>query len=92
MWEKCRIAAKLVNLFLFLIIIRVDQPTEKRVRKWAISLEDLVTDSLGLQEFLTYLKKQYSHENLRFWLAVQELRSGPGTEAKIKKKVKEIWE
>jgi len=26
---------------------RVDVPTEKRVRKWAISLEDLITDPLG---------------------------------------------
>ena len=41
---------------------------------------------------MEYMKKEYSHENLRFWLAVQELRYGPGTEVKIKKKVKEIWE
>lgn len=41
---------------------------------------------------MEYMKKEYSHENLRFWLAVQELRYGPGTEQKIKKKVKEIWE
>merc|ERR1711974_78122 len=67
-------------------------PTEKRVRKWAISLEDLVDDPQGLQEFLSYLKREYSHENLLFWMAVQELRYGPGTEAKIKKKVKEIWD
>ena len=41
---------------------------------------------------MEYMKKEYSHENLRFWLAVQELRYGPGTEPKIRKKVKEIWE
>ena len=38
------------------------------------------------------MKKEYSHENLRFWLAVQELRRGPGSEGHIKKHVKEIWE
>ena len=38
------------------------------------------------------MKKEYSHENLRFWLAVQELKRGPGSESKIKKKVKEIYE
>jgi len=70
----------------------VEVPTEKRVRKWAISLEDLITDPLGLQELLAYMKKEFSHENLRFWLAVQELRRGPGTEAFIKKQVKEIWD
>ena len=46
----------------------------------------------GIQELMSYMKKEYSHENLRFWVAVQELRTGPGSEAKIKKKVKEIWE
>ena len=46
----------------------------------------------GVKELMEYMKKEYSHENLRFWLAVQELRYGPGTEQKIKKKVKEIWE
>merc|ERR1719410_681701 len=69
-----------------------DNPTEKRVRKWAISLEDIVMDPLGIQELLAYMKKEYSHENLRFWLAVQELKRGPGSETKIKKKVKEIYE
>ena len=46
----------------------------------------------GVKELMEYMKKEYSHENLRFWLAVQELRYGPGSEVKIKKKVKEIWE
>lgn len=67
-------------------------PTEKRVRKWSISLEDLAIDPLGIQELMCFMKREYSHENLRFWLSVQELRCGPGSEAKIKKKVKEIWE
>ena len=46
----------------------------------------------GVQELMTFMKKEFCHENLRFWLAVQELKTGPGTEPKIKKKVKEIWE
>ena len=46
----------------------------------------------GIKELMEYMKKEYSHENLRFWIAVQDLRYGPGTEPKIKKKVKEIWE
>jgi len=69
-----------------------DLPTEKRVRKWAISLEDIIMDPFGVQELLAYMKKEYSHENLRFWCAVQELKKGPGSETKIKKKVKEIYE
>ena len=70
----------------------VDCPSERRVRRWSISLEDLIVDPLGVQELMAYMKKEYSHENLRFWLAVQELKTGPGSEAKVRKKVKEIWE
>jgi regulator of G-protein signaling len=67
-------------------------PTKKRVERWAISLEDTVSDPLGVQELLGFMKKEYCHENMRFWMGVQELKRGPGTESKIKKKVKEIWE
>lgn len=69
-----------------------DNPTEKRVRRWAISLEDIIMDPLGVEELLAFLKKEYCHENLRFWLAVQELKTGPGSDSKIKKKVKEIFD
>jgi len=67
-------------------------PTESRVRSWAINLEEIINDPLGVQELLQYMKKEYSHENLRFWLAVQELKHGPGSDTKIRKKVKEIFE
>ena len=87
MRKKC-----IIHIYYSLFFCSVDTPTEKRVRKWELSLEDLVLDPLGVKELMEYMKKEYSHENLRFWLAVQELRYGPGTEAKIKKKVKEIWE
>jgi len=66
--------------------------TKKRLERWAISLEDTVTDPLGVQELLAFMKKEYCHENMRFWMSVQELKRGPGTESKIKKKVREIWE
>lgn len=68
----------------------VDTPTEKRVRRWAISIEEIVSDPTGLQEFTAYLKKEYSHENIRFWLAVNDLRRSSHTQ--ISKKVKEIYE
>lgn len=70
----------------------VECPTEKRVRKWSMSLEDLIMDPQGVLELMAYMKREYSHENLRFWLSVQELRTGPGKEEKIRKKVKEIWD
>ncbi|CAH1104304.1 unnamed protein product, partial [Psylliodes chrysocephalus] len=68
----------------------VDVPTEKRVRRWALSMEELVSDPTGLQEFTNYLRKEYSHENIRFWMAVQDLRRS--AQSQIAWKVQEIFE
>lgn len=68
----------------------VDVPTEKRVKRWSISIEELVSDPTGLIEFTSYLKKEYSHENIRFWLAVNDLRRS--AHSQIARKVKEIYE
>ncbi|KAI9562847.1 hypothetical protein GHT06_010302 [Daphnia sinensis] len=68
----------------------VEVPTEKRAKRWAISIEDLVTDQTGLQELTNYLRKEYSHENIRFWLATNQLRSGPAS--KILQRVQEIYQ
>lgn len=64
-------------------------PTEKRVKRWALSMEELMSDPTGLQEFTQYLRKEYSHENIRFWLAVKDLRHS--FQAKIPDKVNEIF-
>ena len=47
--------SKLIPTFLS-PFFRVDTPTEKRVRKWEISLEDLVVDPLGKSNNRQYLK------------------------------------
>ncbi|XP_076656054.1 regulator of G-protein signaling 11 isoform X1 [Halictus rubicundus] len=67
----------------------VDSPTEKRVKRWALSMEELMSDPTGLQEFTNYLRKEYSHENIRFWLAVKDLRRSFQTQ--IPDKVNEIF-
>ncbi|PBC26109.1 Regulator of G-protein signaling [Apis cerana cerana] len=67
----------------------VEIPTEKRVKRWALSMEELMSDPTGLQEFTQYLRKEYSHENIRFWLAVKDLRHS--FQAKIPDKVNEIF-
>uniref|UniRef100_A0A8D8FM75 Regulator of G-protein signaling 9 n=1 Tax=Culex pipiens TaxID=7175 RepID=A0A8D8FM75_CULPI len=68
----------------------VEVPTEKRVKRWGISIEEVVSDPTGLQEFTAYLKKEYSHENIRFWMAVNDLRRS--SHSQIFRKVKEIYE
>ncbi|XP_076243483.1 uncharacterized protein LOC143184849 isoform X2 [Calliopsis andreniformis] len=67
----------------------VEAPTEKRVKRWALSMEELMSDPTGLQEFTNYLRKEYSHENIRFWLAVKDLRHS--FQAQIPDKVNEIF-
>lgn len=53
-------------------------------------MEELVSDPTGLQEFTLYLRKEYSHENIRFWMAVNDLRRS--SQSQIQRKVCEIFE
>ncbi|VVC34610.1 Hypothetical protein CINCED_3A020795 [Cinara cedri] len=68
----------------------VDSITEKRIKRWALSMEDLVSDATGLHEFTNYLRKEYSHENIRFWIAVNDLKRS--CQSQILLKVKEIYD
>ncbi|XP_046478088.1 regulator of G-protein signaling 9 isoform X2 [Neodiprion pinetum] len=68
----------------------VEVPTEKRVKRWALSMEEVMSDPTGLLEFTNYLRKEYSHENIRFWMAVKDLRRS--FQAQIPVKVNEIYE
>lgn len=68
----------------------VEIPSEKRVQRWAISIDELVLDPTGLQEFTSFLRKEYSHENIRFWLAVTDLRRSSSKD--VQKKLDDIYE
>ncbi|RVE47974.1 hypothetical protein evm_007382 [Chilo suppressalis] len=68
----------------------VEVPSEKRVQRWALSIDELVSDPTGLQEFTSFLRKEYSHENIRFWLAVMDLRRS--STKHIPKKLEDIYE
>ncbi|XP_059481685.1 regulator of G-protein signaling 7 isoform X2 [Neocloeon triangulifer] len=70
--------------------ILVEVPTDRRVRRWGLSMEELVSDPTGLQEFTAFLRKEYSHENIRFWTAVNDLRRS--SQSQIQTKVKEIYD
>lgn len=68
----------------------VDTPSEKRLKRWALSLEELLSDPTGVHEFEIYLRKEYSHENMLFWKAVQDLRHG--SQQDVAKKVAAIFD
>uniref|UniRef100_A0A3Q3FBI4 Regulator of G protein signaling 11 n=1 Tax=Labrus bergylta TaxID=56723 RepID=A0A3Q3FBI4_9LABR len=64
-------------------------PTRLRVERWSFSFMKLLNDSLGRQEFMTYLEKEFSGENLCFWQACEDVRHGESS--KIIEKVEEIY-
>ncbi|KAJ3090300.1 Regulator of G-protein signaling 7 [Quaeritorhiza haematococci] len=48
-------------------------PTLAEIRIWCHSLTDLLRDPLGVTYFMEFLKKEFSEENLEFWLRCEEL-------------------
>lgn len=53
---------------------RMEVPTERRVKRWAFGLHELLADPTGRLEFEQFLEKEFSSENIHFWCAVQQLR------------------
>uniref|UniRef100_A0A673KI93 Regulator of G protein signaling 11 n=1 Tax=Sinocyclocheilus rhinocerous TaxID=307959 RepID=A0A673KI93_9TELE len=64
-------------------------PTKMRVERWSFSFMELLNDPMGRKEFLTYLKKEFSAENLCFWQACEDVRHGETS--KIPEKVDEVY-
>uniref|UniRef100_A0A8C5HLZ2 Regulator of G-protein signaling 6-like n=1 Tax=Gouania willdenowi TaxID=441366 RepID=A0A8C5HLZ2_GOUWI len=64
-------------------------PSQQRVKKWGFSLEEALKDSAGRDQFLKFLESEFSSENLRFWLAVQDLKRQPLQEVPVR--AQEIW-
>ncbi|KAK9498079.1 hypothetical protein O3M35_003961 [Rhynocoris fuscipes] len=64
---------------------------EGGVSSWATSFEKLLDDPLGLQTFAEFLKKEFSHENIFFWVACENYRRLEDIEER-KRKAKEIFE
>ncbi|XP_075222351.1 regulator of G protein signaling family member locomotion defects isoform X2 [Lycorma delicatula] len=51
------------------------EDTDDGVSCWATSFEKLLEDSNGLHAFAEFLKKEFSHENIYFWVACERYRS-----------------
>ncbi|XP_051502318.1 regulator of G-protein signaling 7 isoform X3 [Myxocyprinus asiaticus] len=66
------------------------EPGQTRVRRWGFGINEVLKDPVGREQFLKFLESEFSSENLRFWLAVQELKRRPIRE--VPTRVQEIWE
>ncbi|XP_074545618.1 regulator of G-protein signaling 11 [Halichoeres trimaculatus] len=64
-------------------------PTRLRVERWSFSFMELLSDPMGRREFMTYLEKEFSAENLCFWQACEDVRHGESS--RIIEKVEEIY-
>uniref|UniRef100_A0A671UI38 Regulator of G protein signaling 11 n=1 Tax=Sparus aurata TaxID=8175 RepID=A0A671UI38_SPAAU len=67
----------------------VPTPTRLRVERWSFSFMELLEDSMGRREFMTYLEKEFSAENLCFWQACEDVRHGESS--RIVEKVEDIY-
>ncbi|KTF83422.1 hypothetical protein cypCar_00042531, partial [Cyprinus carpio] len=63
---------------------------QQRVKRWGFCFDEVLKDPVGREQFLKFLESEFSSENLRFWLAVQELKKRPIRE--VPSRVQEIWE
>ncbi|XP_070449614.1 regulator of G-protein signaling 6 isoform X5 [Equus przewalskii] len=66
------------------------EPSQQRVKRWGFSFDEILKDQVGRDQFLRFLESEFSSENLRFWLAVQDLKKQPLQD--VAKRVEEIWQ
>ncbi|XP_067320890.1 regulator of G-protein signaling 7 isoform X2 [Anolis sagrei] len=66
------------------------EPHQQRVKRWGFSMDEALKDPVGREQFLKFLESEFSSENLRFWLAVEDLKKRPMKE--VPARVQEIWQ
>ncbi|KAH7636896.1 regulator of g protein signaling-like protein [Dermatophagoides farinae] len=57
---------------------------------WASDFDILLSDSIGIKAFTDFLRKEFSYENLQFFLAIQEFKNLTDPD-EIRKKSHEIY-
>ena len=53
-------------------------------------MDEALKDPVGREQFLKFLESEFSSENLRFWLAVEDLKKR--TIREVPSRVQEIWQ
>ncbi|XP_065445183.1 regulator of G-protein signaling 7 isoform X8 [Chrysemys picta bellii] len=66
------------------------EPGQQRVKRWGFGMDEALKDTVGREQFLKFLESEFSSENLRFWLAVEDLKKRPNREVPVR--VQEIWQ
>ncbi|XP_055991358.1 regulator of G-protein signaling 3 isoform X1 [Sorex fumeus] len=66
------------------------KPTSEEALKWGESLEKLLLHKYGLAVFQTFLRTEFSEENLEFWLACEDFKKVK-SQSKMAAKAKKIF-
>ncbi|CAF4267437.1 unnamed protein product [Rotaria socialis] len=61
-----------------------------RVALWAVGFEKLLNDEMGLHVFTEFLKKEFSQENIQFWIECEKLKKLSDPD-EIRQKASSIW-
>ncbi|CAF2536233.1 unnamed protein product [Rotaria sp. Silwood2] len=61
-----------------------------RVASWAVGFEKLLNDEIGLHVFTEFLKKEFSQENIQFWVECEKLKK-LSDQDEIRNKANSIW-
>ncbi|XP_036378408.1 regulator of G-protein signaling 4 [Megalops cyprinoides] len=69
----------------------VKRISQAEVNKWKDSLETLLNNDVGLTAFATFLKSEFSQENIEFWMACQEYKKITSQE-KLASKARKIYD
>uniref|UniRef100_A0A5F9C558 Regulator of G-protein signaling 5 n=1 Tax=Oryctolagus cuniculus TaxID=9986 RepID=A0A5F9C558_RABIT len=67
------------------------RPLPEEALQWRDSLDKLLQNNYGLASFKSFLKSEFSEENLEFWIACEEYKKIKSP-AKMAEKAKQIYE
>ncbi|KFO72380.1 Regulator of G-protein signaling 4, partial [Cuculus canorus] len=65
--------------------------SQEEVRKWAVSLENLIHNDRELAAFRAFLKSEYSEENIEFWITCEDYKKTKSP-AKLSPKARKIYD
>ncbi|XP_015426782.1 PREDICTED: regulator of G-protein signaling 4 [Myotis davidii] len=65
--------------------------SQEEVKKWAESLENLISHECGLAAFRAFLRSEHSEENVEFWLRCEEYKR-TRSPSKLRPKAMKIYE
>ncbi|XP_054440472.1 regulator of G-protein signaling 3 isoform X1 [Pteronotus mesoamericanus] len=71
-------------------VMKSFKPTSEEALKWGESLEKLLLHKYGLAVFQTFLRTEFSEENLEFWLACEDFKKVK-SQSKMAAKAKKIF-